>query len=234
MAWPPTTVAWPFSDLFQNFLIAWNVEKSLFHSRPTVAWPPTTVAWPFSGFFQKIPNFLKRPKTLFDSRTTVAWPPTTVAWLFSDFFQKISYLLETSKNVVWQSHDSRVTSDQCRVALQRLFFLNFKNCLKRLRNGVWQSVDGRETSDHCHVTVLRLFWKIFIVAWNVEKPLSDSRLTVAWPSTTVAWLFSDFRSIFRHIRWNVEKIRLKASEESFDLPAILFPWFLRTTPAYAS
>ena len=55
----------------------------------------------------------------------------------------------------------------------------------------------------------------------------DSRPTVAWP-------FSDFRSIFRHICWNVEKICSKSSEESFDLPAILFPWFLRTTSAYAS
>ena len=54
VAWPPTTVAWPFSDFFQkNFLIAWNVQKTLFDSRPTVAWPPTTVAWPFSDFFQK-------------------------------------------------------------------------------------------------------------------------------------------------------------------------------------
>ena len=42
-------------------LITWNVEKTLFDSRPMVAWPPTTVAW----------------------------PPITVAWPFSDFFQKI-------------------------------------------------------------------------------------------------------------------------------------------------
>ena len=39
--------------LFSNFfLIAWNVQKTLFDSQPTVAWPPTTVAWPFSDFFQ--------------------------------------------------------------------------------------------------------------------------------------------------------------------------------------
>ena len=69
---------------------------------------------------------------------------------------------------------------------------------------------------------------------SFKKTLFDSRPTVAWRSTTVAWPLHDFRSIFRHICWNVEKIRLRASEESFDLAAILFPWFLRTTSAYAS
>ena len=149
-------------------------------------------------FFKKFPNCLKRLKTLFDSRPTVAWPPTTVAWPFSEFFQNFSQLLETFKNVVWQSADSRVTSDHCRVSVQRLFSKNF------------------------------------LMAWNVEKTLIDSRPTVAWPPTTVAWPFSGIRSIFRHIRWNVEKICLKASEESLDIPAILFPWFLRTTSANAS
>ena len=62
---------------------------------------------------------LKRHKTLFDSRPTVAWPPTSVAWPFSNFFQKIFWLLETSKNVVWQSSDGRVTSDHCRVTDDR-------------------------------------------------------------------------------------------------------------------
>ena len=75
------------------FLIAWNVwnvQKTLFDSRPAVAWPPTTVAWPFSDFFEIFPNCLKRPK-----------------------------------NVVWQSADGRVTSDHCRVTVQRLFPKNF-------------------------------------------------------------------------------------------------------------
>ena len=193
VAWPPTTVARPFGWVFtKSFLIAWNVQKTLFDSQPTVAWPPITVAWPFSDFFQnfpksletskkrcltvvrrspdlrplsrdrsatffkKISNCLKRPKTLFDSRPTVAWPPTTVAWPFSDFFQ------------------------------------NFPNCLKRPKNVVWQSADGRVTSDHCRVTVQRLFSKFSQITWNVQKTLFDSRPTVAWPPTTVAWPFSDF------------------------------------------
>ena len=56
----------------------------------------------------------------------------------------------------------------------------------------WQSADSRVTSDHCRVTVQRLFSKKFLIAWNVQKTLFDSRPTVAWPPTTVAWPFSDF------------------------------------------
>ena len=333
--------------LFSKFSqIAWNVQKTLFDSRPTVAWPPTTVAWLFSDFFQKnsqlletskrrcltasrrsrdlrplsrdrsatffkifpnclkrpknvvwqsadgrvtsdhcrvtvqrlfskfsqsletskkrcltvgrrlrdlrplsrdcsanffkkISNCLKRPKTLFDSQPTVAWPPTTVAWPFSDFFQNFPKSLETSKYVVWQSADGRVTSDHCLVTVQRLFskfsqiawnvqircltvgrrsrdlrplsrdrsatfFKISPNCLKRPKNVVWQPADGRVTSDYCRVTIQRLFSKFYQIAWNVQKTLFDSRLTVAWPPTTVAWPFSDFFKKFL-IAWNVEK-----------------------------
>ena len=56
----------------------------------------------------------------------------------------------------------------------------------------WQSADSRVTSDHCRVTVQWLFSKKFLIAWNVQKTLFDSRPTVAWPPTTVAWPFSDF------------------------------------------
>ena len=177
---------------FKNFLIAWNVQKSLFDSRPTVSWPPTTVTWPFS-----------------------------------DFFQKIFKLLETCKNVVWQSADGRVTYDHCRVTIQWLFstifliawnvqktlfdsrptvawppttvtwpFSDFfkipPNCLKRSKNVVWQSADGRVTSDHCCVTVQWLFSKISQIAWNVQKfCLTVGRRSRGNP-TTVAWPYSDF------------------------------------------
>ena len=72
------------------------------------------------------------------------------------------------------------------------FFKKFPNCLKPPKNVVWQSADGRVTSDHCHVTVQWLFSKFYLIAWNVQKTLFDSRPTVAWPPTTVAWPFSDF------------------------------------------
>ena len=182
---------------------------------------------PSVSFYKNFPNCLKHPKTLFVSRPMVAWPPTTVAWPFSDFFPNFAKLLETSKNVVWQSADGRVTSDHCRVTVQRLIskisqiawnvqktlfdsrptvawpqplsrdrsatlFKISPNCFKRPKNVFWQSADGRVTSDHCRMTVQRLFSKIFLIAWNVEKTLFDSRPTVAWPPTTVTWPFSDF------------------------------------------
>ena len=212
------TVAWPFSDFFQKkILIAWNVEKSLFDSRPTVAWPPTTVAWPFSDFFQNFRKSLETSrkrcltvgrrsrdlrllwrdrsvtfprilliawnvqKTLFDSRPTVAWPPTTVAWPFSDFF-KI-----------------------------------FPNCLKRRKIVVWQSADSRVTSDHCRVTVQRLFSKFSQIARNVQKTLFDSRPTVAWPTTTVAWPFSDFFQKFSLLLETSKNRCLTVGRRSRDL-----------------
>ena len=289
VAWPPTTVAWPFSDFFQKisnclkrrkivvwqsadsrvtsdhcrvtvqqlfskyFLIAWNVQKTLFDSRPTVAWPPTTVAWPFSDFFQNFPKLLETSKnvvwqladgrvtsdhcrvtvqqlfsknfliawnvqkTLFDSRPTVAWPPTTVAWPFSDFFQNFPKLLETSKNVVWQSADGRVTSDHCRVTVQRLFPKKISNCLKRPKNVVWQSADGRVTSDHCRVTVQRLLSKFSQIAWTVQKRCFDSQPTVAWPRTTVAWPFSDFFQIFPKLLETSKNRCLTVGRRSRDL-----------------
>ena len=196
-----------------------------------------TVQWLFSKFLLIAWNV---QKTLFDSRLTVAWPPTTVAWPFSDFFKK------------------------------------FPDCLKRLKNVVWQSADGSVTTDHCHVTVQWLFSNFFLIAWNVQKTLFESRPTVAWPLITVAWPFSDF---FQKIYWLLEtskkrcltvgrrshnlqplsrdrwatffknflnclkrrkKLCLKASGRSRDCPATLLsllPYFLRTashTLAYVS
>ena len=152
-----TTVAWPFSDFFQNF------PKSLETSRKrclTVGRRSRDLR-PLSRdrsatFFKIVFYCLKRPKNVIwqsvDGRVT----STTVAWPFSDFFQKLCKLLETSK----------------------------KRCL----------TVGRRSRDlnHCRVTVQRLFSKFSQIAWNVQKTLFDSRPTVAWPPTTVAWPFSDF------------------------------------------
>ena len=175
--------------------IAWNVQKTLFDSRPTVAWLRPLSRDRSATFFKFFSNCLKRPKNVVwqsaDGRVTSDHCRVTVQWLFSKFPKS----LETSKNVVWQSADGRVTSDHCRVTVQRLFsnfFLNawnvqstlfdsrptvawlqplsrdrsatffkiFPNRLKRPKNVVWQSADGRVTSDHCRVTVQRLFQKI--------------------------------------------------------------------------
>ena len=122
----------------------------------------------------------------------VEWPLTIVAWPFSDILQIFFHCLKHRKNVVWQSADGRVTSDLCRVTVQRLLFKLFSNCLKRLKNVVWQSTDGRVTSDHCRVNVQRLLSKFSKIAWKVGKTLFDSRPMIAWPPTTLAWPFRDF------------------------------------------
>ena len=180
--------------LFSKFSqIAWNVQKTLFDSRPTVAWPPTTVAWPFSDSFQKKFKLLETSK---NRCLTVGLQSRDLRTLSSDrsatFFKKFPNCLKRPKNVVWQSADGRVTSDHCRVTVQRLYFKISPNCLKRTKSVVWQSADGRVTSDHCRVTVQRLFSKFHLIAWIVQKTLFNSRQTVAWPPTTVAWPFSDF------------------------------------------
>ena len=80
-----------------------------------------------------------------------------------------------------QSRDHRPLSRDPSVLFTKSFLL-----LETSKNVVWQSSDGRVTSDHCRVTVQRLFFKIFPIAWNVQKTLFDSQPTVAWPPTTVA------------------------------------------------
>ena len=141
----------------KTFIIAWNVQKTLFDSRLTVAWPPTTVAWPFSDFFSKF---------------------SRIAWNVQKRCLTVS---RRSRDLRPLSRDRSAT-----------FFKIFPNRLKRPKIVVWQSADGRVTSDHCRVTVQRLSSKNFLIAWNVQKTLFDSRPTVAWPPTTVAWPFSDF------------------------------------------
>ena len=200
------TVQWLFSKFH---LIAWNVQYRLFDSRPTVAWPPTTVAWPFSDFFQNSSKLLETAK--------IGWP--TVG--------------RRSRDLRPLSRDRLVT-----------FFESTPNCSKRPKNVVWQSADGHVISDHCRVTVQWLFSKNFQIAWNAQKTLFDSRPTVAWPPTTVAWPFSDFFQNSPKSLETSKKRCLSVSRRSRDLRPLsrdrsvtfflTFPWFLRTTSAYAS
>ena len=73
--------------LFSKFFrIAWNVVKTLFDSRPTVASPPTTFAWPFSDFFQLFSQLLETSKkTLFESQRTVEWLSSYFAAVFFSY-----------------------------------------------------------------------------------------------------------------------------------------------------
>ena len=205
VAWPPTTVAWPFSDFFQNFpksletskkrcLTVGRRSRDLNHCR-------VTVQRLFSKYF---PNRLKRQKTLFDSRPTVAWPRPLSRDRSATFFKIFPNRLKRPKNVVWQSADGRVTSTTVAWPFSD-FFQNFPKSLETSKKRCLTV--GRRSRDlnHCRVTVQRLFSKFPQIAWNVLKMLFDSRPTVAWPPTTVAWPFSDFFQNISQIAWNVQK-----------------------------
>ena len=150
-------------------------------------------------------NFLiawKVQKTLFDSRPTVAWPQPLSRDRSATFFKIFPNRLKRPKNVFFtvgrRSRDLRPLSRD----RSATFFKIFSNCLKRLKNDVWQSADGRVTSDHCRVTVQRLFSNIFLIAWNIQKTLFDSRPTVAWPQPLSRDRSATFIKIFP-IAWNV-------------------------------
>ena len=229
VAWLPITVAWPFSDFFQNFskLLETSKKRFLTVGRRSRDLRPLSRDRSAS-FFKIFPNCLKTSKKrclTVGRRSRDLWPLSRDR--SATFFKIFPNCLKRLKNDVWQSADGRVTSDHCRVTVQRLFSKNFLIAwnvqktlfdsrptvawpqplsrdrsatfikifpyrLKRPKNVVWQSADGRVTSDHCRVTVQRLFSNFFLIAWNVQKTLFDSRPTVAWPPTTVAWPFSDF------------------------------------------
>ena len=178
-----TTVAWPFSDFFQNFPKSLETSKK----RCLTVGRRSRDLRPLSRdrsatFFKKFSNCLKRPKTLFDSRPTVAWPQPLSRDRSATFFKFFPNHLKRQKTLFDSSADGRVTSDHCRVTVRATFFSKkISNCLKRRKIVVWQSVDGRVTSDHCRVTVQRLFSNFFLIASNVQKTLFDSRPTVAWP-----------------------------------------------------
>ena len=198
------------------FLIAWNVQKTLFDSRPTVAWPQPLSRDRSATFFKIFPIAWNVQKPFFDSRPTVAWPPTTVAWPFSDFFRNFPKLLKTSKKrcltVGRRSRDLRPLSRDHSAT----FFKNFSNCLKRSKNVVWQSADGRVTS----TTVA---WQFSDFYQNFPKSLETSKkrcLTVgrrSRDSTIVAWPFSDFFRNFPKSLETSKKRCLTVGRRSRDL-----------------
>ena len=61
------------------------------------------------------------------------------------------------------------------------------------------------------------FFKNFPNCLKRYKTFFDSRPMVAWPLTTVAWLFSDFFPKFFPIAWNVQKRCLTVGRRSRDL-----------------
>ena len=170
------------ATFFKKFSqIAWNVQKTLFDSQPTVAWPPTTVEWPFSDFFQNFPKSLETSKK---RCLTVGRRSRDLRPLSRDrsatFFKINSNCLKRRKIVVWQSADGRVTSTSVAWPFSD-FFQNFPKSLetskKRCLTVSRRSRDLRPLSRDRSAT----FFKKFLIAWNVEKSLFDSRPTVASP-----------------------------------------------------
>ena len=149
------------------------------------------------------------------------------------FHKNFPNCLKRRKNVVWQSADGCVTSNHCRVTIQWLFSKNFLtawNFQKTLFDSRPTVGDLRPLSRDRSVT----FSKILLIAWNVEKTLFDSRPTVAWPTTTVAWPFSDFFQKFSWLLETSKKRCLKVSARSRDCPATLLSCFFRTASTYAA
>ena len=155
-----------------------------------------TVAWPFSDFFQ---NFRKSLDTSRKRCLTVYRRSRDLRLLSRDrsvtFFKNFPNCLKLPKNVVWQSADGRVTSTTVAWPFSD-FLQNFPKSLETSKKRCLTV--GRRSLDlnHCRVTVQRLFSKFSQIAWNVQKTLFDSRPTVAWPPTTVAWPFCDFSQNF--------------------------------------
>ena len=253
VAWPPTTVAWPFRDFFQNFPKLLETSKNIILQSADGRVTSTTVAWPFSDFFQNFPKSLETSKK---RCLTVGRRSRDLRPLSRDrsvtFFKKNSNCLKRRKNVVWQSADSRMTSDHCHVTVQRLFSKNFIFVLKRRKNVVWQSADGRVTSDHirvtsdyCRVTVQWLFSKIFLIAWNIQKryltvgrrsrDLNHCRVTVQWLFSKIlpiAWylgkqLFDSRPTVASAPTWleRRENVVWKSGNCHVKVRALLFPWF---------
>ena len=147
---------------FKKFPDCLKRPKTLFDSQLTVAWPPNTVAWQFSDFLQNFSSLLETSKK---RCLTVGRRSRDLRPLSRDrsvsIFENSPNRLKRPKNVVWQSADGRVTSDHCRVTVQRLFtkiFLIAWNVRKTL-------LDSRAT-----------------VAWP--------RTTVAWPLSDFSQNFS--------------------------------------------
>ena len=138
-------------------------------TRPTVAWPPT-VTWPSATFFKKFRIAWNVEKSLFDSRPTVDLRPLSRD-RSATFFKFFSNCLKRLKNVVWISRRSR-DLNHCRVTVQRLFS---KFSQIAWNDVVWhrRSRDLRPLSRHRSAT----FFKKYLIAWNVEKSLFDSRPT---------------------------------------------------------
>ena len=116
----------------------------------------------------------------------------------------------------WQSADSRVTTDHCRVTLQWLFtksFLIARNVQKRCLTVVRRSRDLRPLSRDRWATFFKKFSNCLKRPKNFVWQSADGRVT----STTVAWPFSDFFQNFPKSLETSKKRCLTVGRRSRDL-----------------
>ena len=207
------TLRWVFT---KSFLIAWNVQKRcLTVSRRSRDLRPLSRDRS-ATLFKFFSNCLKRPKTLFDSRPTVAWPQPLSRDRSATFFKVFPNRLKRPKNVVWHSSDGRVTSDHCRVTVQRLYskFSQIAwNVQKRCLTVGRRSRDIRPLSRDRSATFFKIFPNCLKRPKNVVWQSADGRVTSDHCHVTVQRLFSKFSQI----AWNVQKRCLTVSQRSRDL-----------------
>ena len=167
VAWPPTTVAWPFSDFFQkNFkLLETSKKRCLTVGRRSRDLRPLSRDRSVT-FFEKFPNCLKRLKNVVWQSSNGRVTSDHCRVTFSDFFQKISELLETSKKrcltVIQRSRDLRPLSRDLQWLFSKFFRIAW-NVKKTL-------FDSHPTVAWPPTTVAWpsvTFFKIFRIAWNV-------------------------------------------------------------------
>ena len=109
-----STVAWQFSDFFS--ILANRLKRPTtqqFNSQPTVAWPPTIFRLTVQRLFSKkcliaIETSKKRCLTV---GRRVAWPQPLSRDRSATFGEIFPNRLERPKNVVWQSAEVRVNSE---------------------------------------------------------------------------------------------------------------------------
>ena len=157
VAWPPTTVAWPFSDFFQKKIPNClkrpkNVVWQSSNGRVTSDHCRVTVQWLFSKNFKLLETYKKRCSTV--GRRSRDLRPLSRDRSVT-FFKKFSKLFDTSINVVWQSADGRVTSDHCRVTFSDFF-----------------------------QKIVRIAWNVLKTLFDSHTTVAWPPTTVAWPSVT--------------------------------------------------
>ena len=151
------------------------------------------------------------------------------------FLQNFAILVETSKKVVWQSADGRVTSDDCHVTVQRLFSkcCHFswnvdKSCLTVGR----RSRDLRPLTRDRTATFLKFrhfCWNVEINCSTISRRSRDLRRLSRYRSATFFKILQFWLKRRKKVVWKSVDGRV-----TVGVRRLCFRVFFRTTSAYAS